>query len=60
MYNNAKKNLDNNILFKKFLSFFKRLVPSGIFLTNHHLLLLDGHGSHITLQAIEDVPINSV
>jgi hypothetical protein len=40
-------------LFKKFLSFFKKLVPSGISQTNCHLLILDGHGSHVTLKAIE-------
>jgi hypothetical protein len=33
-------------LFKEFMSFFKKLVPSGVFLTNSQLLILDGHGSH--------------
>jgi hypothetical protein len=42
-------------LFKKFLSFFKRSIPSGISITNRHLLILDGHGSHVTLEAIEQV-----
>ncbi len=40
-------------LFKEFLSFFKRLILSGISLTNRHLLILDGHGSHVTLETIE-------
>jgi len=40
-------------LFKEFLSFFKRLVPSGISPSNYHLLTLDGHGSHVNLKAIE-------
>jgi hypothetical protein len=40
-------------LFKEFLSFFKRFIPSGIFLTIRHLLILDGHGSHVTFEAIE-------
>jgi hypothetical protein len=40
-------------LFKEFLSFFKRSIPSGISLTNKHLFILDGHGSHITLEVIE-------
>jgi hypothetical protein len=39
-------------LFKEFLSFFKRIVPSGIFPNNRHLLILDGLGSHVSLQAI--------
>ncbi len=42
-----------NFLFKELLSFFKRLVPSGISLINRHLFILDGHGSHVTLKAIE-------
>jgi hypothetical protein len=39
--------------FKIFFVFFKRFIPSEISLTNKHLLILDGHGSHFTLQAIE-------
>ncbi len=42
-----KKAWTTTFLFKVFLSFFKRLVPSGMFPTNHRLLILDGHGSHI-------------
>ncbi len=29
------------------------LVLSGISLSNKHLLILDGHGSHVTLETIE-------
>jgi hypothetical protein len=39
-------------LFKEFLPFFNRLV-SGVSFTNRHLLIMDGHGSHVTLEAIE-------
>ncbi len=42
-----------SFLFKKILSFFKRLVLGGIFLSNYHLLALNGHGSHVSLEAIE-------
>jgi len=42
-----------SFLFKKFLSFFERLVPGGIFPNNYHLLALDGHGSHVSLETIE-------
>ncbi len=35
------------------MSFFKRLVQGVICLTNRNLLILDGHGSHVTLKAIE-------
>jgi hypothetical protein len=40
-------------LVKEFLYFFKRSIPSEISITNMHLLILDGHGSHVTLEAIE-------
>jgi hypothetical protein len=42
-----------NFLFKIFLFFFKRLVLGGISPSNCHLLVLDGHGSHVSLEAIE-------
>jgi hypothetical protein len=42
-----------SFLFKEFLSFFKRSVLGGIFPNNHHLLALDGHGSHVTLEVIK-------
>jgi len=42
-------------LFKEFLSFFKRSILSGISLTNKHLFILDGHGSHVTFEAIKQV-----
>jgi hypothetical protein len=44
-----------SFMFKQFLSFFKRFIPSGIPRTNHHLLTLDGHGSHVTLKTIKQV-----
>jgi hypothetical protein len=39
--------------FKEFLSFSKRSIRNEISLTKEHLLILDGHTSHVTLQAIE-------
>jgi hypothetical protein len=44
-----------SFLFKEFMSFFKRLVLGGISPSNRHLLALDGHGSHVNLEAIEHV-----
>jgi hypothetical protein len=41
------------LLFKEFLFFFKRLILGGISLINKHLVIFDGHGSHVTLAAIE-------
>jgi len=40
-------------LFKEFLSFFNKLVPSGISQFKRHILILNSHGSHVTLEAIE-------
>jgi hypothetical protein len=42
-----------SFFFKKFLSFFKDYVPNGISQTTCHLLVLDGHKSHVTLEALE-------
>jgi len=38
-------------LFKDF--FFKSSIPGGISINNKHLLILDGLGSHVTLEVIE-------
>jgi hypothetical protein len=40
-------------LFKEFLSFFMKSIPNGISPFNCHLLTLEGHGSHVTLEAIK-------
>jgi hypothetical protein len=40
-------------LFKEFLSFFKSSILGGISRSNKHLLILDGHGSHVILETIE-------
>ncbi len=39
-------------LFKKFFSFFKKYFLGRVFFTNKHLLVLDGHGNHVTLETI--------
>jgi hypothetical protein len=44
-----------SFLFKEFLSLFKRSLLSGISQSNWHLLILDVHGSHVTLKAIGQV-----
>jgi hypothetical protein len=48
-----KKAWMTSFFFKEFLSFFKDFIPGGISHTNHHLLVLDGHGSHVTLKALK-------
>jgi hypothetical protein len=40
-------------LFKKFFYFFKRSIPGGISVTKRYLIIFHGHGSHVTLEAIE-------
>jgi hypothetical protein len=39
-------------LFKEFSSLFKKLVPNGISQFNRQILILNNHGSHVTLEAI--------
>jgi hypothetical protein len=48
-----KKTWMNFFLFKEFLSFFKQSIPSGVVVTNQHLLILNGHGSHVTIRALK-------
>jgi hypothetical protein len=45
-----KKACMTAFLFKEFLYLFKRSILDEIFLTNYYLLILDGHGSHVTLR----------
>ncbi len=40
-------------LFKEFLSFFNKSIPSQMSFNNQHLLILNGHGNHVTLEAIK-------
>jgi hypothetical protein len=49
MYGNPNQNMDDKFFIKDFLSFFKRSILGGISPRNHHLLILDGHGSHVSL-----------
>jgi hypothetical protein len=41
------------LLFKEFLSLFKKFITSGLFLINRHLLILDGNDNYVTLKAIK-------
>jgi hypothetical protein len=45
-----KKAWTTFFLFKKFLTFFKNFILGGVFLTHWYLLVLGGHGSHVTLK----------
>jgi hypothetical protein len=57
-----KKAWMTTFLFKEFLSFFKRSILGGVSFTNN-LLILNGHGSHVTLEAIKhakDIGLNMI
>ncbi len=47
LYGHAIKGMDDNLPFQGFFVFFKRSILSGISISNRHLLILDGHGSHV-------------
>jgi hypothetical protein len=40
-------------LFKEWFIFFCSYVPKGVSKENQHFLIMDGHGFHITIQALE-------
>jgi hypothetical protein len=40
-------------MFKEFISLFKRSILSRISQSNCHLLILNGHGFHVSLEAIK-------
>ncbi len=42
-------------LFKEFLFFLNKSILVGVSFSNPHLLILDGHNNHVTLEAIENV-----
>jgi len=47
-----QKEMDDMFFLKEFFSFFNWSIPNGISTTNRHLLILNEHGSHITLESI--------
>jgi hypothetical protein len=54
LYGYTIKNMDDSISFQKIPLFFLEVnIPSGIPLRNRHIQILNGHGSHVTLEAIE-------
>jgi hypothetical protein len=57
LYGNAKKTWIIIFLFKEFMFFFNKSIPGGVSFNKKHLLILNGHGSHVTLKTIEHVKI---
>ncbi len=50
---NTKRTWMTCFMFKVFFFFFKWSILSGIFKTNRHLLIINEHGSHITLKSLK-------
>jgi len=45
-----KKNLGDNLIFHELMVyFFLQICFRGVFQENRHLLIFDGHGSHVTV-----------
>jgi creatinine amidohydrolase/Fe(II)-dependent formamide hydrolase-like protein len=46
--------MDDIFLIQRVISLFNKSIASGFSQTNHHLLILNGHGSHVmTLETIK-------
>jgi hypothetical protein len=48
-----KKNMDDMLFVQAVFFFFIRSILRGLSQQNRHFLILDGHGSHVTLKAIK-------
>ncbi len=53
LYGYAIKSMDDNIYFLKIPLFLQEVNTRCNFSNKGHLFILDGHGSHVTLEAIE-------
>jgi hypothetical protein len=53
MCGSPNQRMDDKFFIQRIFVFFKRSIPGGISPSNYHLLALDGHGSHVNLEAIE-------
>ncbi len=53
MHGDAKENMVDSFFIHRNWSFFKRSILSDITKYNQHQLILDEHGSHVTLEAIK-------
>jgi hypothetical protein len=55
LHGDAKESMDDIFYVLKIPYLKKKLVLDGISQTNHHLLIVNKHGSHGTVKAIEQV-----
>jgi hypothetical protein len=43
----------DDILVQLMVDYFYKFVPKEVFQQNHHLLILDGYGSHVVIEALK-------
>jgi hypothetical protein len=55
LYGNASKGIDDGFPIQRIPFIFQEVNSWWYFPTNCYLLILDGHGSHVTLKAIKQV-----
>jgi hypothetical protein len=55
MHGNVEKSLDDSLPLQAMAYFFLKICSRAEFQENKHLLILDGHGSHVIIQALEQV-----
>jgi hypothetical protein len=53
MHGNVEKNLDDNLPLQGMAYVFLHIYSREVFQENIHLLILNGHGSHIIIQVLE-------
>ncbi len=47
--------MDDILPFQVMVAFFLQIYSKGVSQENQHLLIMDGHGFHVTIQALEQV-----
>jgi len=53
MHGYVGKNLDDNLPFQLMAGFFLQIYSRGFLKETQHVLILNGHGSHVTIQALK-------
>jgi hypothetical protein len=53
MHGNVKKGLHDNLPFQAMVGFSLQIYYRGGFQMNQHLLIMGGHGFHVTIQTLK-------
>jgi hypothetical protein len=53
LYGNVEKKHGWHVIYSSSFFFFIQSIRKGLSQQNRHFLILDGHGSHVTLEATE-------